>query len=896
MNYVLSLQDSPHLEQMGQKACALSQLLQQHWLIPPGFIITPEAFMASLTAQQRDQFREWQHQEKCDFQAIQDFFTTVRVGEGVQSAILQMLAALFPYGGQFAVRSSATEEDRDQYSLAGQLSTFLSVTPEQLESKIVQVWQSAYQPTVLHYRQQFGLNGLPKIPSILVQQMLNPQASGVAFGADPLTGRRNLRIVTSVYGLGTSLVSGDSDADTFYLDTRHQIIQRHIAHKVQAAYPNPLSETGFSLATLTDDRATQPSLTDEQVEQISQLVQKAGKFFGCPQDIEWAIAETGQLYLLQSRPITALPNTSEPTGFYQLWDNSNIAESYSGVTTPLTFAFACRAYTEIYQQFCLLMGISAAKIQQNKVVFANMIGLRQGRIYYNLLNWYRVLAMLPGFRLNRQFMEQMMGVKEGLPPSILEDLQSQNSWRDALHLVRSLLKLWLNYAALPLQIWQFQRRLHRVLNLPTAELSHLRLEELVQYYRELEQELLTHWQAPIVNDFFAMIFYGVLRKLTAKWCRDRDGSLANLCVQNAGQVRSAQPARQIQQMAQLIRENPFLTELFCTGTTHEILATLKYHPELEQRYQHYLAKFSDRCLDELKLESPTLTDNPLPLLRSIGWTARETKSFLTPPENAAHWLRLKRRLRRQPLRRWLLGWVVHNARKRLRDRENLRFERTRVFGYARRIFQEFGKRLFVADVLRQPQDIFYLEVAEILRFIEGTSTTTDLKSLIALRQVEFNRYRTESPPPDRFATYGIPSLSTLPTRQTQPATTEENCRQGLGCSAGIVRGMVTVIHDPQAFLTQPQKLPMGAILVAERTDPGWILLFASAAGLIVERGSLLSHAAIVSRELNLPAIVSIPGITHWLKDGDWVELNGNTGVVTKLSEHYELVGRPPEAP
>src|SRR5690606_33916305 len=114
-----------------------------------------------------------------------------------------------------------------------------------------------------------------------------------------------------------------------------------------------------------------------------------------------------------------------------LWDNSNIVESYGGMTTPLTYSFARRAYEEVYQELCRILGVPRATIQAHQPVFANMIGLIRGRIYYNLLNWYRVLALLPGFKTNRRFMEQMMGVKESLPDSIVADLAAA-TWRERL--------------------------------------------------------------------------------------------------------------------------------------------------------------------------------------------------------------------------------------------------------------------------------------------------------------------------------------------------------------------------------------------------------------------------------------------------------------------------------
>jgi pyruvate,water dikinase len=199
----------------------------------------------------------------------------------------------------------------------------------------------------------------------------------------------------------------------------------------------------------------------------------------------------------------------------------------------------------------------------------------------------------------------------------------------------------------------------------------------------------------------------------------------------------------------------------------------------------------------------------------------------------------------------------------------------------RRVFVEIGKRFCALDLLEAPRDIFYLEVEEILGFISGTATCTDLKGLVALRKAEFAGYREPPAPDDRFETFGIVYQgnafrgATAATEGTQ----SEDERKGIGCCPGIVRGPVRVITDPRTAELAP-----GTILVAERTDPGWVLLFPAASGLLVERGSLLSHSAIVAREMGLPAIVSLPGVTRWLKDGDTVEMDGSTGVVRRIQE------------
>jgi pyruvate,water dikinase len=393
-----------------------------------------------------------------------------------------------------------------------------------------------------------------------------------------------------------------------------------------------------------------------------------------------------------------------------------------------------------------------------------------------------------------------------------------------------------------------------------VDLAAMRPDELAAYYRELERKLLTHWDAPLINDFFAMIFHGLLRKMTTQH---------NELICRGGGMISAEPVTRIKEMARITP--PDLAGLLQTGTTDDILRAMPHN--LRTAYESYLDQFGDRCLDELKLESPTLTDDPLPLLRSIGVMASQ------PPRTPAHTASPPTVIPpMNPVRRILFHWVLHNARARVRDRENLRFERTRLFGRIRRIFLELGQQFHERNLLDQPRDIFYLELNEILGFIEGTATVTNLKGLVTVRQAEFDRYWNEPAPADRFETRGIVNHGNLFQPVTLTPTVEGGDeRTGLGCCPGIVRGTARVVRDPRGITLQP-----GEILVAERTDPGWVMIFPSAAGLLVERGSLLSHSAIVARELGLPAIVAIPGLTQWLHDGDEVELDGTRGVVRKI--------------
>jgi rifampicin phosphotransferase len=883
MRWILFPTDDARSAEMGGKARSLAALSQAALPIPDWFVVSSDALKESLG--------ETGRQKLAAAKSAADILATlesIRPNDPVMNEVKAALARLLPEGGFVAVRSSAIDEDGAEHSFAGQLESHLFVSRERISETIAAVWRSGFSARILAYRRQNGLSLIPRAPAVLVQRMIVADAAGVAFSADPVSGRRGVAVVSAVFGLGTALVSGEANADTWIVDRSGKILEARLGEKTIAHRPAPEVPEGVRAETLPHEAARKPALTEEQTREVAALARRCATQFGRPQDIEWAIAG-GRLFLLQSRPITSLAALPDPDGVLNIWDNSNIAESYGGITTPLTYTFARCAYEEVYRQFCRLMAVPKARVADNEQVFRSMIGLVRGRVYYNLLNWYRMLALLPGFTVNRRFMEQMMGVKEGLPDDLVRELQAASTAariKDTLHLCVALAGLVWNHFTLPYRIREFYARLNHALRPPELPLEQSRPDELVAHYLDLEHQLLTRWDAPLVNDFFAMIFYGVLRKLVTKWCGDTDGTLQNNLLCGEGGIISAEPARRVRELAEIAAKHRAFAVKLTEAPFGEILHELDRVPEFAERYRAYLDKFGDRCLDELKLESTTLHDDPTLLLRSVGHLAlRLNESDPAPARNVEAKLReqadtrVTEALRGHWLRASIFRWVLRHTRARVRERENLRFERTRLFGRVRRIFVALGRDFHAHGLLETPGDIFYLELEEVLGFCNGTTTTADLKGLASWRRAEFARYAQMEAPADRFETRG-PVHQGNTYQRVAPAkadTVSEGELHGIGCCPGVVRGPVRVVTDPRNAILKP-----GEILVAERTDPGWIMLFASAAGLLVERGSLLSHSAIVSREMGIPSIVAVAGLTRQLKNGEWVEMNGSTGVVKRI--------------
>jgi hypothetical protein len=395
---------------LGGKAAALAALDEAGLPVPPWRVVTPAAHQASQAAAASTPA------VGADRRAT----ASPAVAAAIRAAAAALVDAAPVAGARWlAVRSSAVDEDGDAHSFAGQLESYLYVPLDDVVARVEDVWASATGARLLAYRRERGLDGPPSVPAVLLQPMIDADVAGVAFSADPVGGRRAHAVISAAYGLGTTIVGGEQDGDTYVVDRAGDVVARSVTRKRAAHRLAPRG--GVHEVPVPADAQERSCLTPAEAAAVAALARAAERHAGRPQDVEWAIAR-GRLVLLQARPVTSLAALADPDGAPAVWDNSNITESYGGVTTPLTYTFARMVYEAVYAQFCRMVAVREAQIAAHAATFHCMIGLVRGRVYYNLTNWYRALALLPGYALNRGFMEQMMGVKEPLPPALAEAL------------------------------------------------------------------------------------------------------------------------------------------------------------------------------------------------------------------------------------------------------------------------------------------------------------------------------------------------------------------------------------------------------------------------------------------------------------------------------------------
>lgn len=823
MSYVVEAQFAINPKLVGGKAASLGRLAAAGFAPPDFFAVRADAFQRGI------------------------------IRADASEEIVHALAKLGP--GPFAVRSSGRSEDGESDSHAGQFLSVLNVEADGVLSAAAEVWQSGFTDSIAEYRRSRGLQGTGEAPAIIVQQMVDARAAGVAFSADPVTGLHTWVLISAVEGLGDALVSGTADGEDFRVDK--------------------------ASGTIVDGPTTPTALTFKDVASIADLAIRVETAFGGAQDIEWAFAGD-RLYILQARPITTpLLRQPQPDANRTIFDNSNIVESYPGLVTPLTYSFARYAYARVYLAFVRLAGVPESVIRENGFVFENLLGRIDGRVYYNLVNWYRALAMLPGFSLNRAHMETMMGVSEPLSEDITEAIGPKPATGlkrlvEYGRVVRVGLVLVWQAIRLPKTIRAFNERLENNLTNDPLDLNTASLSALAKEYRRIEADLLDRWDAPLVNDFLCMMAFGASRKLLEKYLGQAGPALHNDIMIGQGDIISAEPARRIAALGQRVALIPGLTDDLRSNS----MAALEPYPDLRKDISSYIDKFGDRCVEELKLESIPLDQDPTPLTLAIAGAAGRPES--ASEDKAAPSGHKKdpfgTHFRGKPIAGFVSRKVVGWAKARVRDRENLRFERTRIFGRARKVFLAIGRELQAYGFVDHERDVFYLTVEEVLGAIEGYGMSRDLRTLAGVRRAEQEAAQLKPDPPERITVYGaaINALTAVPTEQMQILGDEET-QQGIGCSAGLVEAAARVVHDPSKETLDP-----GNVLVARHTDPGWISVFCNASAIVVERGSLLSHSAIVARELGIPCVVGLKGATRWIKDGDRIAVDGASGTVRRI--------------
>ncbi|HMI04702.1 MAG TPA: PEP/pyruvate-binding domain-containing protein [Pedobacter sp.] len=764
------------------------------------------------------------------------------------------------------VRSSIVDEDGSQNAFAGIMSSYSNLRNiKDVHQSIAQCAASAYSSEAIAYRAHRSLSSAAQ-PAVIVQKQLNADSSGVVFSTYPQYPEE--MAVHAVWGLGEGLVDGKLDADEFYLLKKDgSITHQTIAFKDKQFKPDP--QKGSQLMDIDRTKQNTPCITQTQLQSLFAISKRLEKRNGHPQDIEFVITDN-ELYFVQSRHITqTIPQVI-------VYDNSNIQESYCGVTTPLTFSFAQRVYTTVYQQTMILLSVPEKVAETYRPVLDNLLGLVKGRIYYNINNWYRGLQVLPSFKQNKEDMERMMGLED--PVDFISD--TKKSFTEKLKLMPTLLssmsRLLLAFRKLDKDVATFHSHFstyyeHFYQSLPTWTNG----SQIVEQIRALDEALLKNWTTPIVNDFYVMMMNGkVRRKLIKAGIREPEEFLSMYLAGNQ-QIESAQPAVVMQKIALEAMLLPELKALIIKlpSGVHELIKI--QFPDFYTTVNSFIHTYGDRTVGELKLETVTMRLSPrifYSYLRNYLTTENtfQTSALSHLHESARKKLDSMLQKRSYLFKRGLYS-SLHKLRKGIQYREGMRLERTRLFGMYRALYLKAGDLLVRANALPLPEDIFYLTEPEIWDLLLN-KTTLQKATAIAERKETFDGYKRE----EVSARVIVPAPRE---KLVEVSNNDPYILQGTGCVPGEVTAEVMIIRGPEDDLDVS-----GKIVCALRTDPGWVALFPTCKAVLIEKGSALSHSVILLREFGIPAIINIPGLTNKLKSGQRVSMNGTSGVIKIIKD------------
>lgn len=792
MNSVLPFSNplSQRVEIAGGKGASLAKCTAAGFAVPPGAIVVADAF------------RRWSADQST-------------MPEEVQAEIRAWLSTQ-PAGRTFAVRSSATAEDGAQHAFAGQHETYLHVAPADVPARVLDCWRSRDCERAVTYRRQAGLQDDEVQMAVVIQAMIAADCAGVAFCLDPVQGRTDEFSIDAAFGVGETVVSGGYPTDHFAINRETgAVVGSHIAHKDRYL---GLAETG------TEERTSSapdvPACTAGQLAELAALLRRIETHYGYPQDIEWAFAG-GELFLLQARPITRLP---------EHWTRDESAERFPNPVSRLNWELAEEGFHRSLAYSFNRMGLPPypgkwfARFEQfiyGQQTAVELFG-RLARQQFPELTLDTLGAALPEIRRKFGWVLELpglwwrdfdtyllqLGAMDSLPPAA----DVAEAWRR----VRQIQKIGADYF------------------LPNIAIS-LTQRTLVMLLRHILDTVAgPEHAAKLHSDLLA-------------WC-DTKTARVNQDLWELGRMIHGTPYRVVllERGGEALLASDWRRD--CPEAFAALTRILDVHGHREWDFDPYVAPWR---------ETPA---HVLELVR--GLVDRETS-----PEDEARAARVRMQaaelavMSRCPEEtRFFVAELIRLARTYTSLDDIEHYQTLRLNLPMRRALRELGSMLQARDVVVEPLDVSFASCALLEAFVAGSCDANTLRAEIAAEKARYEAAYRRDPVHDLTA--GTPA--------------KVGGLTGIPGSPGIATGLVQHVRSQEDFAG----FKTGSILVARTTNPAWTPLFFRAAAVITESGGPLSHGAVTAREIGIPAVMAIGAVFQTLPEGTRITVNGTEGCVT----------------
>ncbi len=870
--YVLEFQEiqPTHLRLVGGKGYHLGELSKIQGIhVPEGFCVTTAAFEKALAS------NETFHMllDRLTRLKDEDLEQTGEISGKIRKVIMQStlpqemvnevdrLLEKFGREEAYAVRSSATAEDSPDHSFAGQLASWLHVKgTREIFRSVKQCWASLFTDRAVIYRMKNGRDHREVLPAVVIQRMVFPDASGVMFTADPVTSNRKVLAVDACFGLGEALVSGEISGDSYKV-REGKITEKRIACKKSAVYAR--KEGGTEKKGIPPEKQNRPVLSEKQVLKLEQTGRMLEAHFGCPQDIEWCLAD-GTVYIVQSRPVTTLfpvPKQGEARGK--------------------------RVYVSVGHQQMMTDAMKPLGLSFFLLTTPAPMRTAGGRLFVD------VTPMLASPE-SRNHLIQSLGQNDPLiKDALMTIVKRENFFEDFTRSCpdskgrnpgpgRQALPSPPDPASIPSDpsvVLERMRKAQASVEQCKQEIRQKAGPALFDYIRHDLKRLRKELSSHIDLIQAAMDAAMWINEKMEQWLGEKHA--ADQLTQSVPNNITSEMGMELLEVADAIRPYPQVVDYLQQVKKDSFLddmIRLEGGKEARAKIDAFLEKHGMRCPGEIDITRTRWSEKPVTLVpvilhhvKNFGPGAGRRKFEQGKQKALKKEKELLERLKELPDG----GQKARETKRMIQRLRNLAGFREypkyciiqRYFIYKQSLLKE-AEKLVQKGILRDKEEVFYLTFDE---FCEAVRTGRLDKRIIRRRKREYQFYEKLFPP--RVITSDGEIIQGRYRRENLP----DNAILGLPVSSGIVEGRARVLLNMEDAVPED-----GGILVTRFTDPGWTPFFVSVKGLVTEVGGLMTHGAVIAREYGLPAVVGVENATKRIKDGQRIRVNGTEGYIEIL--------------
>ena len=833
---VVSFKNAKELNKVGNKAKFLVEMSNAKFNIPQGIIVDSDTYKEiiddnNITKKINNLLSKLTKENTLEISnKINKLFDSITIN----SNILNEINLLIKNNKLYAVRSSGTKEDLDNYSFAGQYETFLNVPAYEVPKKIIDCYKSMFSDTILSYllNNNIPFNDLGM--TVIIQEMVPSELSGICFTLNPITGKDTEMLIEVGEGLGENIVSGKIAPEQYYYDWYHNTYNYDKKNKL---------------------------ISKKLLREITKTFLDIKLHFGYPCDIEFAIANN-KLYILQSRQITKI----KYQGIKDIWSTADFKDG--GVSAKVCTPYMWSLYEYIWE-FTLRKFILDSKILKPKDVNKKLGDMFYGRCYWNLSVVKHAMSQVVGYK-EREF-DSEYGIKinyEGdgattkITPSSIIDiirmalcqskiLKTRNDNAD--NYKEDLLNKYFDYKN----------------NYDNKEIKDIKKTWYHLTKRDYLQSEATYFWQIFINTIHQSLYKDGLLKYV------NESDYLTL-LSNIDNISHLLPFYEIWDISRDIRNNKEELNYWINTDIKNIVSKIKRSKKREYtKIKHLINEYGYHSDSELDVTYPCYYEDITPLIISIKDTCLLEDEYSPESDKTKGNKKINKilnKIEKEHSKDYKkIKTKIDKMRRMLWWREEFRDISTRFYYIIRIYTIELSKQLVKEKVLNNINDIWFLRVTNLWDYLDKKITKKELNELIEKNKTYYNAYRNYMSENE---------IGSVFDSEEETISNNTNLIKGLGANNGTVIGTARVIES----FSKIDRLQKNDILVTKFTDTGWTSKFAYLSGIVTEFGGILCHAAIVSREYGIPAIVSCHNAMSKIKDGDTIKIDGKTGIVTIIEE------------